>query len=101
MTKSKSILSKTVTLSLLLTLFSCKKDYVCSCTQIVTTPGYSSNGTDYPQQVVINTTTNTYKSKKKNSVAGCKMGEYIRSTPSPHEAQGQGPTVEVVTCELK
>jgi hypothetical protein len=95
------ILSRIAVFSGLLLLFSCKKDYTCQCTQIVTVPAYTNGGQNYPQQVTVNSITNTFKSKKKDSESGCKQGESIRSYPSPYAAQGQGATVEIVTCELK
>ena len=49
----------------------------------------------------MNTFTNTFTSTKKDSESGCKMGESLRSYASPYAAIGQGPTVEMVTCELK
>lgn len=82
-------------------LNSCKKDFVCQCVQTVTVPAYTYNNQTYPQQVTINTITNTFKSKKKDAVSGCKQSESIRSYPSPYAAQGQGPTIEALTCDLK
>lgn len=82
-------------------LSSCKKDYVCECVQTVTVPAYTYNNQTYPQQVTINSITNPFKSKKKDAESGCKQGESIRSYPSPYAAYGQGPTIEVITCELK
>ena len=80
---------------------SCKKQYTCGCVQTVAVPAYSYNGQDYPEQITINSFTNTFKSKKKDAESGCKQGESIKSYPSPYAAWGQGPTVETVTCELK
>ena len=84
-----------------LSLVSCKKDYSCQCVQTITVPAYTYNNQTYPQQVTINTITNTFKSKKKDAESGCKQGESIRSYPSPYAAQGQGPTIEALTCDLK
>jgi hypothetical protein len=85
-----------------LLFLSCKKDYVCQCVQVVTVPGYTnSNGQYVPEQVYVNSVTNTFKSKKKYAESGCKQGESIHSYPSTYASLGQGPTVEVVTCELK
>jgi hypothetical protein len=85
----------------LLFLVSCKKDYTCICTQTNTEPAYSYNGQDHQAIVRVNTITNTFKSKKKDAESGCKQGEYIHSYLSPYAAQGQGPIVETLTCELK
>jgi hypothetical protein len=85
----------------LLFLVSCKKDYTCSCVQTNTEPAYSYNGQDHPAVIRVNTITNTFKSKKKDAESGCKQGEYIHSYLSPYAAQGQGPIVETLTCELK
>lgn len=82
-------------------LCSCKKDYTCDCTQIVTVPSYTYNGQNYQGSTNISTVTNSFKSKKKDAEAGCKMGESFNSYPSPYAAQGQGQTTEIVTCELK
>lgn len=82
-------------------LLSCKKDYVCECVQIHTVPAYENNGQYYPEQINISTIINSFKSKKKDAEAGCKMGESFNSYPSPYAAQGQGQTTEIVTCELK
>ncbi len=91
-----------IAISGLFILQSCKKDYVCQCVQVVTVPAYTNiNGQYVPEQVTINSVTNTFKSKKKYAESGCKQGESIHSYPSPYASQGQGPTVEVVTCELK
>ncbi len=85
----------------LLWMVSCKKNYTCSCLQTVTVPAYTNGGVYHPEQITMNTITNTFTSTKKDSESGCKMGESIHSYTSPYEAQGQGPTVETVTCELK
>jgi hypothetical protein len=79
---------------------SCKKNYTCTCVQTHTEPAYSYNGVDHPADIRINTVTNTFKSTKKDSESGCKMGESINSYPSPYAAQGQGPIVDEVSCEL-
>lgn len=79
----------------------CKKNYTCSCLQTVTYPAYSYNGEDHPQEVIMNSFTNTYKSKKKEAESDCKMGESVKTYPSTYAQWGQAPTTEVVTCELK
>lgn len=82
-------------------LCSCQKVHTCVCTQIVTVPSHTYNGQDYQGSTNISTVTNSFKSKKKDAEAGCKIGESFNSYPSPYAAQGQGQTTEIVTCELK
>jgi hypothetical protein len=93
---------KLILLAMMIFVFaSCKKNYTCQCLQTVTVPAYTFNGQYHPEQITTNTITNTFKSKPKEAESGCNMGESIRSYSSPYVAQGQGPTVEIVTCELK
>jgi hypothetical protein len=99
--KTKKLnLSSLIVVAGLLFFVSCKKNYTCTCVQTYNAPAYTYNGVDHPADIRINTFTNTFKSTKKDSESGCKMGESIHSYPSTYEAQGQGPTVETVTCEL-
>jgi hypothetical protein len=102
MTKRQRLnLTRLAVMAGLLLLVSCKKNYTCSCLQTVTVPAYTNGGQYYPEQITMNTVTNTFKSTKKDSESGCKMGESVNSYPSPYAAIGQGPTLEIVTCELK
>lgn len=101
--KNKTLVSVRLFIAILglTSLYSCKKDYACVCTQVVTVPGYTYDGQNYQGSTNISTVTNSFKSKKKDAEAGCKMGESFNSYPSPYAAQGQGQTTEIVTCELK
>ena len=54
-------------------LGSCKKEYTCGCVQTVTVPAYTYNGQDYPEQITINSFTNTFKSKKKDADSDSNM----------------------------
>jgi len=101
MNRQKFILMHLAIIAGLLLMVSCKKTYTCSCLQTVTVPAYTNGGQNYPEQITMNTVTNSFTSTKKDSESGCKMGESVRSYPSPYAEQGQGPTVETVTCELK
>jgi hypothetical protein len=84
-----------------LALLSCKKEYSCACTQVVTVPAYVYNDQFYPQQLSTYTFVNTFKSKAKDAEANCAMGESVQMYPSTYAAYGQGQTVEVVACELQ
>ncbi|MBL0316773.1 MAG: hypothetical protein IPP69_13815 [Flavobacteriales bacterium] len=101
MKKTVENLSKTIFICTSIFMVSCKKDYVCKCVQTVTVPGYTNGSTVYPQQVIVNSVTNTFQSKPKEAESGCNQGEYINSYPSPYESVGQGPTVETVTCGVE
>lgn len=82
-------------------LASCKKNYTCECTQIVTVPAFSNNGQIIQQQITTSSFTNTFKSKKDEASSTCKKGESIKSYPSTYSTQGQGNTVETISCALK
>lgn len=98
--RTKNILLLTTFLGFII-IISCKKEYTCGCVQIVTVPAYTYGGEVHPQQVTINSFSNTFKSKKKDAESGCKQGESFNSYPSTYADQGQGPTTEIVTCELQ
>ncbi len=82
---------------------SCKKDFVCKCTQVYTEPAYTSNSTGDNHQGYqsVSTFTNVYKAKKDEGESHCKASENFQTYPSSNESDGQGPATEVVTCELQ
>lgn len=85
----------------LLLITSCKKNYTCSCLQTVTVPAYTYNGQNYPQQISFNTFTNYFEAKEKEAESICNYGESVNSYPSTYAAQGQGQTIETISCEIK
>ena len=101
MNRSLIRLSNTLLFAGLISLVSCKKEYACECVQTVTTPAYTNNGTVHPQEITVNSVTNSFKSTKENADSACKQGESITSYPSPYASIGQGQTLETVSCSLK
>ena len=92
---------KSITVTSLIILSSCKKEYTCNCEQIVIAPPYTNNGKVYSQQISVSTFSNSFKSKKNESESICKKAESVKTYPSTYSNLGQGQTVETITCELK
>ncbi len=83
-----------------LILFSCKKEYVCTCTQITTTPGYSHNGQNYPEDIDVTIPHQySYKAKKDDYESSCKKNNNFYSYESPNAQHGQAPTTVITSCE--
>lgn len=83
-----------------LMLFSCKKEYVCTCTQITTTPGYSHNGQNYPEDIDVTIPHQySYKAKKDDYESSCKKNNNFNSYESPNAQYGQAPTTVITSCE--
>jgi hypothetical protein len=101
MKKQALLLSRMAGIAGILFLSSCKKDYACECVVTVSVPGYTIDGETFPPLVTTSSVTNTFKSKKKDAEAGCNQGESVTSYTSPFVFEGQGETVESVTCSLK
>lgn len=82
------------------TLFSCKKEYVCTCTQITTTPGYSHNGQNYAEKIDVDIPLQfSYKANKDEYESVCEKNSNFNTYTSPNSQYGQGPTTVVTTCE--
>jgi hypothetical protein len=99
----KVLINSVLVLLIIICSASCKKDFVCKCTQVYTEPAYTSNSTGDNHQGYqsVSTFTNVYKAKKDEGESYCKASENFQTYPSSNESDGQGPATEVVTCELQ
>jgi hypothetical protein len=97
----KKIIYIILSFSMLVGFFSCKKNYVCTCTTTTTEPSYTSNGVTYSGSTDQSIEQETYEENKKSSAeAACSFKEYEISLTSPNSAQGQAETTEVKECDL-
>lgn len=97
-----SLMMRPLFISILLvsTMISCKKDYTCTCVQTNVTTSYSEYGNYYPQTITSNTESNSLNSKKNDAASKCK--KYDRINVETHgDGNSQRTVTETVTCEIK
>ena len=102
--KKSTYMKKVFTLAAIstLVLMSCKKDYVCECTQTVSEPAFSAGGQVVTSGSTTTTSTsNTINAKKNDAETSCISNNTTTTSPSPYSSFGQGETTTKVECAIK